>query len=129
MKQFLQSFLLFLSTGLFLLMFSHCEGTGTPNVSFSGDIMPIFSTKCITCHQGEGANGNLDLSNYETLMSGNSNSGENLVVPGFAEQSLLYKSVDEDVTSIPRMPQGGPYLFDSQIQMIEDWINEGAKNN
>ncbi len=129
MKNNLQLLPIVLIIGAFMLMFSFCEGTGTPSVSFANDIMPIFSTKCITCHQGEGAFGNLDLTNYATMTSGNSNSGENLIVPGFAEQSLLYKSVDEDETSIPRMPQGGPYLNASQIQLFEDWINEGAKDN
>jgi hypothetical protein len=129
MKKILQCLLILPILVLAILVLSFCESTGTPSISFATDIMPIFSTKCIECHQGEGADGNLDLSSYTTLMSGNSNHGENLVVSGNAEQSLLYKAVDEDETIITRMPQGGPYLTSFQIQMIEDWINEGARNN
>ncbi len=123
---------LLLTIGSFIILFSFCDSSESYSASFSQDIMPIFSNKCHQCHLSEsGSFGNLNLSSYESLMSGNSNHGIDLVFPGSADQSLLYESVATDEqTVLPwRMPQGGPYLSAVQIQLIEDWINEGAKDN
>jgi len=52
------------------------------------------------------------------------------VVAGQADNSLIIKKLTLSVPPVGvRMPQGGPYLPDSTVQVIKDWINEGAPNN
>jgi len=122
--------LLWLSIGSFLFLLTCCENGESYSARYAQDIDPIFTFHCKYCH---GNNGKLDLSSYASLMSGKSNHGSLVVVPGDADNSLLYEAVskpsEEQSNLTTRMPEGGPYLSTSQIQLIEDWINEGAKDN
>jgi hypothetical protein len=55
-----------------------------------------------------------------------------LVVPGDAATSLLYEKVVANPPCGLEMPygcSGSSCLSASQVQDIEDWINEGAKND
>lgn len=114
-----------------LLLLASCDGTENEPVSFSEQILPVFMTRCINCHSSEASFGNLDLSSYESLMSGNNDHPENLVVAGYPDQSLLYEAVanDEQTVLDYRMPKDGPYLSETNIQLIYDWIYQGAKDN
>jgi len=132
MKNNLLKVLLWLSVGSFLLL-TGCESDENYSASYAHDIEPIFRTRCIPCHLSESGNsGNLNLSSYTSLMAGNSNSGP-VVVPGDADNSLLYEAVskpsNEQSILTTRMPQGGEPLSPVSIQLIEDWVNEGAKDN
>jgi len=119
------------SISILLLLFSSCPSTDNQDVSFNDEILPLFKAQCVRCHFDNASPGNLDLSTYESLMSGNSNHPDNLVVPGYPFQSLIYDAVASDEQAIlsARMPQGGPYLRDVENQLIEDWIFQGAKDN
>lgn len=125
--------LLWLSVGSFLFLLNCCENDENYSASYAHDIEPIFSTRCIPCHLSESGNsGNLNLSSWTSLMAGNSNNGP-VVVPGDADNSLLYEAVskpsEEQSILTTRMPQGGEPLSPVSVQLIEDWINEGAKDN
>lgn len=84
-------------------------------VSFSRDIYPIFQQVAASCH---GTSGGLSLETYEGTMK--------VVVPGDPEGSLLYQRLKGQ--GGPVMPPNGP-LPDAQIQLIYQWIKQGAKNN
>ena len=51
------------------------------------------------------------------------------VIAGKSESSILIAKLQANPGFGSRMPQGGPYLPDSTIQIIARWINQGAKNN
>ena len=90
-------------------------------VSFSGDLQPIFDANCTTsgCHD-EKPSHNPSLvagKSYNALMSGGY---VNTAVPN---SSVLYNEVKSGA-----MPPTGA-LKQSQIQMILDWIRNGAPNN
>jgi len=93
-----------------------------PGISFANDIMPILQSRCINCHGGERLEEGLSLKSYEHIMAGSNNG--TVVVPGDANGSLLAELV---VTQ--KMPKRGPKLTPPQIQLIVDWINQGALNN
>jgi mono/diheme cytochrome c family protein len=101
------------------------------NVSFSSEVQPILNSRCVSCHSSSVRNGNLDLSSYAGLMnSTGSRYGDDIVVDGNADASGLIDAIEPDPDSgIDRMPQGGPYLSGTQIELIKAWINEGAQNN
>ena len=42
------------------------------------------------------------------------------------DDSELYDRITEDNGEGDDMPPGNPELSDTQISLIEDWINEGA---
>ena len=100
---------------------------GSPVISggtgFSGQILPIFETRCGTCHNSDRALGGWDATSYESIMS----SGDNapVIISGDVENSLLAQyllGTNGDV-----MPPIGS-MPDDEIQAILDWIAAGAEN-
>ncbi len=52
--------------------------------------------------------------------------GRQLIEPGKpASETNLVLFLRSGVRTIPRMPRGGPFLSDSEIQEIERWIDAG----
>ena len=104
-----------------------------PPISYSTQIQPIFNTdkaNCIMCHSGSGSN-NLNLTSYDNLMDGNSNNGP-VVTAGDADNSILIQKILGTASFGDQMPPNDPTYFDShqdELQLIKDWINEGAQNN
>jgi hypothetical protein len=98
-------------------------------VSFEHDIHLIFLTKCLYCHSETAKEANLDLSTYESLMDSSSHNGP--VIRAYdAYNSFLYEKVSKPNPIYGnRMPLGEEPLSFSEIKLIEDWINQGAKNN
>lgn len=69
----------------------------------------------------------LDLSSYSGLRAGGANSGATIVVPGQPCDSLIVVKLSEGPPFGARMPQDGPpYLSDEELQLVKDWIAEGA---
>ncbi|MCG9129398.1 hypothetical protein JT359_17555 [Candidatus Poribacteria bacterium] len=97
-----------------------------PKVSYNEDIHPILAESCALagCHVAGGAGG-LDLTEYDTFKVGG-NRGPAFDV-GNADDSLVVKYIKGEM--LPQMPIGGAPLNGEQIQLIVDWINEGAENN
>ncbi len=111
-----------------------CDNTDsdpTTSVSFANDVHPLMTRAMggCSCHLGRQTSG-LDLSSYESLRRGGLNSGTKIVIAGDPCHSILPQKVDYPAPFGSRMPLNGPpYLDDSQIQLIRDWIVEGALDN
>jgi hypothetical protein len=85
------------------------------------DVSPIFQTNCVSCH---GGNGGLFLDSYNhTLTTGNH---APVVVAGDSNGSLLYQAVTGTATIIPQMPLGMAPLLAADIEIIRNWIDDGA---
>ncbi len=91
-------------------------------VSFSKDILPVFSASCLTCHGGEMQLSKLDLRTRESALRGGAHGPA--IVPGNAEQSRLYRFV-AGLEAI-KMPMGGESLTPEQIAAVKKWIDQGA---
>jgi DNA/RNA endonuclease YhcR with UshA esterase domain len=91
-------------------------------VDYGSEIQTIFNNNCTSCHVDGGAYQNgLDLSSYENLMAGDSDNGP-VVIPGDHANSLLWQKVNSGA-----MPPGNnPDLSEDEIDLIADWIDEGA---
>jgi hypothetical protein len=99
--------------------------TQTGSVSFQSQVKPIFQRYgCASCHGGSGG---LFVQTVAQLLQGGVNGP--VVVPGKADASNIVKKLSPTPPFGDRMPQGGPYLPDSTLQVIKDWINQGAKDN
>lgn len=96
----------------------------TPSeVSFSADIMPIFEAECANCH---GTFGGWDASSYNTVMTTGNNAP--VIIPGDPENSLLAQKIVGTQSIGAAMPPGG-LLPEDEIQIILDWIKQGALDN
>lgn len=97
----------------------------TGAVSFSQQVLPIFSRHgCTNCHGGSGG---LTVGTVAQLLQGGSNGPA--VVAGQADNSILIRKLLPTPPFGARMPQGGPYLPDSTVNVLRAWINQGAQNN
>ena len=94
-------------------------------IDYSTQIQPIFNNYCTSCHINGGAYfGGLDLSSYFETMEGGDNG--NTVLPNDYVNSVLYQRVILDEDNYQFMPQGGSPLPQSDIELIAQWIDEGA---
>ncbi|MBF0191916.1 MAG: hypothetical protein HQL99_12375 [Magnetococcales bacterium] len=97
-------------------------------VTFSEDVFPILQNRCLECHK-TGAPGvafsGLNLENYEGLMRG-TRFGP-VVIPGNAMVSNLNVLV-EGRAGI-RMPHNRKRLTTCEIEILRNWVNQGAKND
>ena len=111
MKTLLKSFILILA---FLSSSVICQ------VDYSTEIQPIFNSNCTVCHGGSGG---LFLSSYTGLMTGG-NSGA-VINSGNSAESYLWQRINNG-----EMPPGNnPDLSESEVNLIAQWINEGANEN
>jgi mono/diheme cytochrome c family protein len=95
------------------------------SVSFQNQVKPIFQRYgCASCHGGSGG---LFVQSVAQLLQGGADGPA--IVQGKADNSLIIKKLSSAPPFGDRMPQGGPYLPDSTVQVIKDWINQGAKDN
>ena len=88
------------------------------SVDYQSEIQPIWDSHCGGCHLS-GSSGGLNLLTYDNLMSSGS------VVPGNALQSSLYDRITRPESAAGDMPPAGS-LSQAQIDLVEQWINEGA---
>ena len=94
-------------------------------IDFTRDVRPLLRQHCVKCHGDKKQQGGLRFdSRADAVRAGDS--GEKSIVPGQAEKSELIRRVtsrDDD----KRMPPEGETLSAKQIELLRQWINEGAK--
>ena len=111
----------------------------TITISFSKDVQPIFNNYCVTCHQGQGPEqSNLTLEprlSYGNLVGVASTGNPALmrVKAGAAGDSYLIAKVTGTQVAAggkgAQMPYNAAPLTQAQIDLINQWINQGALNN
>ena len=103
------------------ILFSNIYG----QVDYQTQVQTIFNENCTSCHvNGGGYFGGLDLSTYENLMSGNSNNGP-VVTAGDGANSYIIQKLQGTAFGA-QMPDGEDPLPSDQINLIAQWIDEGA---
>ena len=85
-------------------------------MDYHTQIQPLLNNSCISCHGGSGG---LSLTSYENIMNGG-NSGP-AIIPFDHENSLLWVKVDSG-----NMPPNGSDLSTEEVELIANWIDEGA---
>ena len=88
----------------------------TAQVDYNSQIQPIFNSYCTNCHGGAAG---LSLTSYNNLMNG-SDEGD-VVIPYNHSSSPLWMHVNSGY-----MPPGNNDLTDEQVNLIAQWIDEGA---
>ncbi len=99
-------------------------------VSYKSDIKPILDKHCAECHiqGGTGAEAtNFIVGSYDSLMKGTKYGP--VVVAGDSISSSLYRLVSGKVDKSIQMPHSKEPMPATEISAIEQWIDQGAKNN
>jgi hypothetical protein len=110
-------------------------------VSFAMQIRPLMDRSstdptghgCLTCHYSTqpihvctDLTG-LDVATLGALRQGGTISGANIIIPGKPCESALVQKLQGDYFEGLQMPKDGPpYWSQDEIQLVIDWIAEGA---
>lgn len=104
------------------------------DVSFARDVRPLFDRDSgmggCGCHGPSRRTSGLDMGSLASLMNGGQTSGRDAIVPGDPCASVLLQKVSDTPPFGARMPlDGPPYLAAEELQLLHDWIAEGAQDN
>ncbi|MFM2420672.1 MAG: hypothetical protein RL385_5395 [Pseudomonadota bacterium] len=105
------------------------EGT---DVSFQADILPMLTEGC-GCHSPKSTtpfaidSTGFSVGSRASVLRGGQKSGSQSVVPGEPCSSQVYTKCTEAPPYGARMPLYGPYFTPAQMQLLHDWIAEGAR--
>ena len=93
-------------------------------VSFETEIKPIFEDRCVMCHNGHVAAGDLNLLTKDLAFRRSSNGP--FFVPGSPERSKIFRMVRLADDEPGAMPPTGHALSDQELETIKQWITERA---
>ena len=89
------------------------------------DVKPLLAARCYACHGASQQKGGLRLDTAALALQGGDLGPA--VKPGRAAESLLIQLVQGTHPDLARMPYKKPPLSDTQISLLEAWIDQGAK--
>ncbi len=93
-------------------------------VSYDSEVLPILQARCFRCHNGQRSEGGLRLDLKDAAIKGG-DSGH-AFIPGNSDQSLLLQRINSE-DEFERMPQEAAKLTGNEIQLLTQWIRQGAK--
>lgn len=88
---------------------------------FDKQVAPILVKRCLGCHNRELNNGNLSMSDRESLVKGGTRGPA--IIPGSPEKSLLITVLRHE--GEVQMPPGRK-LPEREIRILTEWIRSGA---
>ena len=103
---------------------------GQKEISYRADVQPILKQYCLECHAdgGDGyAKSGLLMTSHESLMKGTKYGA--IVKPGDSLGSVLIQLVEGRADPSIKMPHGKAALPKEQIEVLKQWVVQGAKNN
>ncbi len=94
-------------------------------VIYADVVQPIFTAKCMSCHNSEKAKGQLILDNPEDIKKGGKNGQP--FVSQHADSSLIIQRINLPEEEKKHMPlTGKPQLTKDEVDIIYRWIQSGA---
>lgn len=124
MKFKLNKKLLLITATLLVALIVTTSLIGHKKVDFSAEVKPLLNKKCITCHGGVKKEGGFSVLFREEAL-GKTESGIPAIIPGHPEKSELIKRVTAKDPE-ERMPYKHAPLTAQEIDMLKQWIKEGA---
>ena len=85
-----------------------------PTIDFDQQVKPFFQKYCYGCHDKNGRASGVGFDNKSDILQ--------TLIPGDAENSSLY-----NVLYTRKMPQGRNKPSAEEVEMIRQWIDQGAK--
>ncbi len=109
---------------MFFIFLSHSMNA---EIDFARDVRPILNANCTACHGGVKEAGEVSFV-YRELALGKGESGKPVIVAGNPEASeMIARITSTDPDEIMPKPEHGPALAKFQIDILRQWIKEGAK--
>lgn len=110
------------------------SGGGPLTADFASIQEHVFTPICTACHAGANAPQGLRLdsaNSYDLLVGIPSNEASSVqrVKPGDPDHSYLIQKLEGRASVGARMPFGGPYLDQATIDVIRQWITDGAQRS
>ncbi len=96
-------------------------------VSFYKQVRPILQANCQGCHQPAKSGGDFVMTTFDRLLKGGE-SGSAAIVPGKSDDSNLVEQITP-VNGEAQMPRGRKPLATVEIDLIKQWIAEGAADD
>jgi mono/diheme cytochrome c family protein len=106
-----------------LLWMAAAGSAAAQAVDFTRDVKPILTAKCASCHGGKQPQGGLALNTPEDLRKGGVSGPA--IVPGSGKESLLIQRISG--FRPPVMPATGDHLSGREIEILQKWIDQGAR--
>ena len=94
------------------------------SIDFEEDVYPLLQDYCIDCHGPEKQKSGFRVDRRVHLLKGG-DTGMAAVIPGIPEKSYMMEVLNSDDPEISMPPKGGP-LFEDEIEIIKEWIAQGA---
>jgi WD40 repeat protein len=101
------------------------EDDSTKSISFVREVAPILVSKCQSCHGTKTAESNYRLDSFAAMMQPG-DFGTAPITPGDLDNSELHRLITAE-DDVERMPNNGSRLADAEIEIITNWIREGAR--
>ncbi len=109
-------------------------------ISFQQEIQPLLQQKCAQCHLPGGAGyagagyvaSGFSVDSYQSVMKGTKFGP--VIVPGSSVSSTLIALLEHRANptiNMPRNPESGKadHIAPQNLDLIKQWIDQGAKNN
>ena len=93
-------------------------------INFDEDVLPLLQDYCIDCHGPEKQKSGFRVDRRVHLLKGG-DSGMSAMIPGKPHESYMVEVIKSDDPEISMPPKGGR-LFEDEIEILEQWIEEGA---
>lgn len=101
----------------------HAQSSET--MDFGRQVQPILAKRCFACHGPDKAEGGLRLTRKESVFSKLESGKTAIVANNLSESELLRRVTSKDDGE--RMPPEGAPLTPSQIEILQQWIQQGAE--
>ncbi|MDA7926186.1 hypothetical protein N9B46_05005, partial [Mariniblastus sp.] len=96
-------------------------------ISFATQVRPLLAANCFGCHQGAIARGKYVMTDFNSMLACGE-SGDPAIVPGKPKESRLIEvTTSHDGTA--EMPPNAEPLTNKDLDIIAQWISEGALND
>ena len=102
-----------------------CGESFAAKVTYDEHVLPLLKDKCVGCHNPDKKRGGVILNNYTKVMEGGASGA--LVKPGDPDNSAIFQVMSHKRE--PFMPPSSPPLPDDAVNLLRQWIADGALEN
>lgn len=106
------------------------DNSGEPTkegVSYYHQVRPVFQARCQGCHQPAKRGGDYVMTDFAAMLKGGE-TDQPAIVAGKPDESYLVDLITPDGDSA-EMPKNAKPLTKAEIDLIRQWISEGAVND
>ena len=100
-------------------------GEGGNEISFSQDVLPILRQRCFECHHEDRVEGDLRFDSGRSAVESGGHTGRS-ILGSSANDSELIRRIRSTQLGY-RMPKEGASLSDSEIAIVTQWVDAGAR--